>query len=334
MLADLGPLGDMAQPVEIHVGAAVDRDQRAGALRFAHRIGLEAREADRARRLGDGAGILEDVLHRRADLVGRDGDDFVEQFAAEPERLLAGLPHRDAVGEEPDLIEHDALARRDGAGHGGGVFRLDADHLDLGPQELGVDRDAGREPAAADRHEDRLDRLGMLAQDFHADRALAGDDIRVVIGMDEGQTLLGFELAGMAVGLVEALAMQHDAPAEAAHRLNLDVRRGARHHDGRLDAELLCRQRHALRMIAGGGADHAALGLDRGETRDLVVGAAQLEREDGLQILVLEERAAAEPGGQARQRIERAFDRNVIDARPDDLADVVLHGRPVLRTRR
>ena len=196
LLADLGPLGDMAQPVEVQVGAAVDRDEAAVLELAPLGILLQAGEADGAGRLGDGAGVVEDVLDRGADLVGIDGDDLVEQLAAQAEGLRAGLAHGHAVGEQADLIEHHALAGGDRRLHAGGVVRLDADHLHLGPQELDVGGDAGGEPAAADRHEDRLDRVRVLAQDLHADRALAGDHVGVVVRVDEGQALLRLRARG------------------------------------------------------------------------------------------------------------------------------------------
>jgi hypothetical protein len=61
----------MAQPVEIHVGAAVDGNQRAACPSSLRRhILLDAGEGQGARRLGDRAGVLEDILDRRAHLIG------------------------------------------------------------------------------------------------------------------------------------------------------------------------------------------------------------------------------------------------------------------------
>ena len=59
-----------------------------------------------------------------------------------------------------------------------------------GRQVFDEGADAGRQAAAADRHEDRLDRIGMLAQDLHAHRALPGDHLGVVVGRHEGQAAL------------------------------------------------------------------------------------------------------------------------------------------------
>ena len=47
-------------------------------------------------------------------------------------------------------------------------------------------------------------------------------------------------------------------------------------------------QRHALGMITRGGGDHPSLQSLCGEIDDLVIGTAQFEREDGLQILPLQ----------------------------------------------
>jgi hypothetical protein len=52
---------------------------------------------------------------------------------------LAGLPHRDPTGEEADLVEDNSVLRGKGGRHARGILRLDADHLHVGAQELGID---------------------------------------------------------------------------------------------------------------------------------------------------------------------------------------------------
>ena len=131
----------------------------------------------------------------------------------------------------------------------------------------------------------------------------------------------------MLEGVVEVVAPQHDLAAEVEHGLHLDVRRGLRHHDHRGDATTARRERDALGMVAGGGADHAAacdLVVDAG---NLVVGAAELERKDRLQVFALEQDVVAEAATQAPGRLERRFDGDVVDARLEDAFDVTfLHG--------
>ena len=53
---------------------------------------------------------------------------------------------------------------------------LHADDLDLGPRRLDRDRDAGGEPAAADRDDD-LGEVGHVLEQLQPERALAGDDV-------------------------------------------------------------------------------------------------------------------------------------------------------------
>ena len=49
---------------------------------------------------------------------------------------------------------------------------------------LGGDRDAANDAAAADRHDDAIE-PGLVFEHLDADRALSGDDLVVVIGMDQ-----------------------------------------------------------------------------------------------------------------------------------------------------
>ncbi|MCY1361949.1 hypothetical protein D9M69_486450 [compost metagenome] len=167
----------------------------------------------------------------------------------------------------------------------------------------------------------------MLAEDFHGHGALAGDHFRIVVGVDVDVALLLHQLQRIRQRLGEGVAVQHRLAAAGAHALHLQFRGGARHHDGRLDAQLAGGQRHALRMVAGGGGDHAALQLLAGQLRQLVVGAANLEGEHRLQILALEQDLVAQPLGKLAGRLQGSFHGDVVDARGEDLLDVLFeHG--------
>ena len=155
--------------------------------RRALHVALRPRDRQCGGRLDRRARVLEDVLHRGADLVGVDEHDLVDVAPGEAERLAADPADGDAVGELPDLGEAHPPPGAERALHGVRVDRLDADHARLGPKGLHVGGDAGDQAAAADGDEHGADRLVALTQDLHADRALAGDHVRVVVGMDEGQ---------------------------------------------------------------------------------------------------------------------------------------------------
>ena len=102
----------------------------------------------------------------------------------------------------------------------------------------------------------------QLPQNLHGNRALAGDHVRVIKGVDENQASLAGQFGGMLEGLVVVIAMQNDLAAEIGDGLNFDFRCGQRHHyDGR-DAPCARRQRNPLRVIARRGADDAALGAE------------------------------------------------------------------------
>ncbi|MNN45548.1 hypothetical protein D3C81_1598910 [compost metagenome] len=107
--------------------------------------------------------------------------------------------------------------------------------------------------------------------------------------MDEGGAGFLFQDAGVGVGVIEAVAVQHHVSAQGLDRRHLDARRGGRHDDGRGRAAFRRRQRHALRVIARRGADDAARQLSLAQVGDTVVSAANLEREHRLQVLALQQ---------------------------------------------
>ncbi len=203
---------------------------------------------------------------------------------------------------------------------------MHANDLDVRADLLDVSGNAGNQAAAADRHEDRMYRAGVLAQDFHADGALAGDHVRIVERVHEGQLLFFFQRQRVVVGVGVGFAEQHHFHIRAAARLDrvhLHLRGGGRHHDDRAAAHARGRQRHTLRVIAGRSADHAALALRIAEVRHLVVGAANLEAEHALHVLALEINAVLVALRQGRRQFQRGFISHVVDACGQDFLQVV-----------
>jgi hypothetical protein len=174
----------------------------------------------------------------------------------------------------------------------------------------------------------------MLAQDLHPDRALARDDVRVVIGVHEHGARRLLQLERVRVRVAVGVPAQHHFRAARLDRPDLDVRRRDGHHDGGVAAELLRGERYPLRMVAGRGCDDAARPLRRGEVRHLVVGAAQLEREDALLVLALQQHAVAEPARQRRCVLERRLDGDVVDPGGEDLLQIVDGHRAASPSRR
>ena len=135
--------------------------------------------------------------------------------------------------------------------------RLDADDLDVGLDRLGRGRHARDQAAAADRHHQHV-QIRRRRQHLERERALARDDQRIVVGMDEGQVALGRDLAREHRRVLDRIALEHDLGAELRGLLDLHERRQARHHDGRRNPEPRRVAGHALGMIAGRHGDHAA----------------------------------------------------------------------------
>ena len=165
LLADLGAFGDEAQAVEVHVGAGGHSHQRPVFQSTARGVGLGAGHGQRAGRFEHRARVLEDVLDRRADGVGINAYDLVDVLLAKSESFLADIFHRRAVGKQTDLFQAHALAGSQRLRHGVSIHRFDADDFRLRTQPLDVGGDAGDQPAAAHRYEDRIQRRRVLAQD-------------------------------------------------------------------------------------------------------------------------------------------------------------------------
>ena len=238
----------MAQPVEVDVGAARDGDEPLAAPAGPRHVLLDARHRERAGRLRDRTRIFEQVLDRGAGFVGVDEHDLVDVLAHETEGFLADASHRHAVGKHADAIERDAPARAQRFVHRRRVSRLDADHLDARIEVLHVGRDARDQPAAADRHEYRVEFATGLPQDLDRNRARPADHVRVV---EQVLNTSSRSRAAQRVLVGVVVTLQHRFAAEIDDGLHLDLRGRHRHHDHRLDAASLRRERHALRVIAG-----------------------------------------------------------------------------------
>ena len=178
-------------------------------------------------------------------------------------------------------------------------------------------------PAAANRDEDRVQRRLPLAQDLHADRSLARDDVGIVVRMNEGRARALLQRLRLVVGVRIRIAVQHDFRAARLDGGDLDVRGRDRHDDRRRAAQPLRRQRHPLCVVARRRRDDALRALGGGELRHLVVGAAQLEREHALLVLALQQHAIAEPARQRGRELERGLDGDVVDLGGQDLLQVV-----------
>ena len=127
LLADLGPLGDEAQAVEVHVGAAGDRDVGLAVRRVRATYCLmaatpSAPAGSRMLRVSSKTSLMAAQTASVSTTI-----EVVDQLARQAERLLADQLDGGAVGEQADVGELDALAGVDRADHRVGVGHLHAD---------------------------------------------------------------------------------------------------------------------------------------------------------------------------------------------------------------
>ena len=133
-LAELGALGDEAQAIEVHVGAAQHGDEPASPGRP-----VRSTHARRPATASAPAGSITDRVSSKTSLIAAQISSFETRTISSTGRLddregqLADLAHGDAVGEDADVVEHDAAAGGERLIHRVRLERLDADHPHVRP---------------------------------------------------------------------------------------------------------------------------------------------------------------------------------------------------------
>ena len=234
-----------------------------------------------------------------------------EQDHGPRDRLVGDDPHRGLVGPRDRHGARGGLADRDAVGDGGrpagddrcrsapdrvreraGTRRLDADEPDRRVRLGDREGRTGEQAAAAHGHHDRV-KIGAVQEHLPGDRALTGDDGRIIEGMDVDCATLRGEVARRRECLVVAGACDDHLRARALDRGQLGERHAAREDDARGDAERSGTDRDTQSVVASGRGDHAAPALRRIEHEEPRERAAQLEGAGALQVLELEVDLAA-----------------------------------------
>ena len=153
---------------------------------LARNIGFQTGQCQGAGRLGNAAGVVENILDGGAHGIGVHQNDFIEQIAAQGKGFFAHQFHGGAVGKQPHVFEHQPFTSVDGLPHGTSVVGFHADDFDFRAHVFDKRGHAGGQATAADRQENGVDVFGVLADDFQADGALPGNYIGVVKRRDIG----------------------------------------------------------------------------------------------------------------------------------------------------
>ncbi len=148
---------------------------------------------------GDGSGRLDDEFeafpesaHGGENFFLGDESDFVDVLAENRkcERAESGAK---AVGDGFGFCGGFDFAGGEGAVSVVGIFRFGTNHANLRAHGFRGDGSTAEETAAADRRNDDVE-VGNIFEQFDGRRALTGDDLRIVVGMNEDRA--GFFLAG------------------------------------------------------------------------------------------------------------------------------------------
>ena len=297
---------------------------------------LDGGHGQRTGRLDDAAGVDKNVLDGGADGVGVYRHELVDQFAADAKGLHPHQLDGGAVRKQADIRQRDAFVRRHRLHHGVRVIHLHPDDLDLGAQRLDVIGHTGNQPATTDGNKHRVQSLRaqrlQLAQDFHRNRALAGDHVRVVKRMDKRQAMLFLQGDRVGVSVRVAVAVQHHFPLQRLDRVNLELRGGGGHHHHSPAAQLLCAERHALGVVASRCANHPFFKLCRRQVRHFVVSPAQFEAEHRLRVLTLEQHGVAQAVAQCSGGLQCRLDSDVVHPCREDFFEVISRGKTFRNT--
>ena len=272
---------------DVHINVAAGDD--AGHLFALHRQLVEQYRRHRHSACPLGHQLL--VLHQgedgRCGLVLAYGNDIVHILLAQLVGQLARSFDLNAVRKGGGRFQGLVLVLVQAAVHAGSALGLHAVHLDLRAQGLDGKGNAGDQSAAAHRHHHSI-HIRQLVQNFQADRALPGNDLLVIVGVDKGHVVLLLQLHGLIVGFVVGAGHKADLCAQIFGVFHLHQGCAVRHTDDAADAAPGSCQCHTLCMVTRRAGNNPLGAFLLRKLADLIVSAPHLKAAGGLQVLGLE----------------------------------------------
>ena len=240
---------DPAQDVGIDIAAAEKKnDAFAGEL---WKLSGKAGSERRCRGAFDDTFFqLNDAQNRDGDLFFTDNNDAIDERRRGREGIRADLRDRETVRESRLHLNADRFSSLDRSGKAGDVIRLDRDHFCLGPQCFYGERHTGKQSAAANRNDDRIE-IGDLLENLQTHRALSRDNRRIVIAIDVSEPAFLRDLVRLFFRFAEILSVQHDCRAELLAIGHFDQRGVLGHHHRRWYAENFALIPERLSMVSG-----------------------------------------------------------------------------------
>ena len=215
------------------------------------------------------------------------GDHVIHVGLVMREGKLPHLHRHESVGETMRVLQSHRCARLARTRELGCARGLHTHHARRGREELHRGGNARAQSTSAHWHEHQSD-VRHVGHDLETRGPLAGDDRGVVVGRDEGESLIARHFHGAVHPVRGGGAGQLNARAEPLGSRALGGgNRSGHHHHGRC-AEQARRERHGLRVVTRGWRDDPARELFRGEAREVSVRASELESPAALEHLGLE----------------------------------------------
>jgi hypothetical protein len=171
---------DVPQAIEVDVRAATNSDQCLAAQLVIRNIFFCASDSETASRFYNGSSVFENIADRCAALVGIDRDDLIDELLAESKRFVADTANGDTIRKYANMFKRYGFTSGEGVTHRRGVIGFNADNANIRLLEFYTGRDSCNQPTAANRYKYGVDVTAGLIKDFHADRALASDNGRIV----------------------------------------------------------------------------------------------------------------------------------------------------------
>ena len=195
----------------------------------------------------------------------------------------------DAIHEGRRVVHGARFAGGERCGQRRGGLHFGGVDLDVRRELAEHRRDPAGEAAAAPGNHHGV-QVRKVFEQFQGDGAVAGHHVEIVEGVDEG----GLD-AGVGAGFEGAPPVgerrEDDAPAQAFDGADFGGGRGIGRDDGGGHADAARAERDALRHVAGGRSQHAAIEEMPRSPRHDVGGAADLEGADRLEVLELQPEA-------------------------------------------
>ena len=144
--------------------------------------------------------------------------------------------------------------------HRGRPFGLDADDLDFGALSADPRRDASKQSTATDGNEDCRRVFRHLFKQLNADRALARDRHRIIVGVNVGAPSRARSFLRQCVCLVEGAInddLLHPITTDRSNTIALLTRSIRRQINRAVNLQVSARIGDALRMVTCRGADDA-----------------------------------------------------------------------------